>query len=43
MNRRSMLGISVVTVLGLALPGNAASGASKVSKKQLVGPDIWAE
>jgi len=32
-----MLGISVTTVLGLALLGNVASGASKVSKKLLVG------
>jgi hypothetical protein len=42
MNRRSMLGIFAMSVLGLALLGDAASGASKakVSKKQLVGS--WA-
>jgi hypothetical protein len=42
MNRRSMLNISAVTVLGLALLAGSASGApkSKVNKKQLVGS--WA-
>jgi hypothetical protein len=42
MNRRSILGIFAVTVLGLAVLGDAASAASKskVSKKQLVGS--WA-
>ena len=39
MNRRSMLNISAVTVLGLAVLAGSASGAptAKVTKRQLVG------